>query len=122
MIATGTPDRPLRPSSPRSGWWGALAGILPFLAWPIIIALAQVVGRLLQIVYPGDAQAVQFTGGSIANWVTLLIMMIMIVSLAAAWIAGWPRWSFPYLGLQLALSLMLYRSRHTRAAHLRAYL
>jgi hypothetical protein len=43
----------------------------------------------------------------IGSWVYLLIMVIMIISLAAAWIAGWPRWAFPYLGLQLALSLML---------------
>jgi hypothetical protein len=107
MIATGTSDHPLRPPSARADWWGTLAGILPFLAWPVIIALAQVAGRFLQIVNPGDSQAVQLTGITIGSWVTLLIMVIMIVSMAAAWIAGWPRWSFPYLGLQLALSLML---------------
>jgi hypothetical protein len=107
MIATGTPDRPLRPPSVPANWWGTLAGILPFLAWPVIIALAQIIGRLLQVVNPGDPQALQLTGSSIASWVTLLVMVIMIASLAAAWVAGWPRWSFPYLGLQLALSLML---------------
>lgn len=73
----------------------------------MVIGLVWLAGRLLQTRYPGDAKAIQSTGISIASWGFLLIAILLIITLATAWTTGWPRWSFPYLGIQLALSLLL---------------
>jgi len=74
-------------------WKATLAGILPFLVWGAVPSMTWLVVRW--------AQLPQTTTESISwvSWVSRLC--ILIVGFAIGWAKGFPRWSYPYVGVAL---------------------
>ncbi len=92
---------------PREPWGPAVLGTLPALVGPVLILLASFISLLLKPVLEADQPAVQQTLMTATSWFLLLLEGALIAALIFAWVRGWPRWSYPYLGLQLTVSLWI---------------
>lgn len=71
-----------------SSWGEALAGMLPFLAFGL--------GMVIYEILPRDLVA-----GPIGFWCYLVLYIIGVIGLGIGWVKGFPRWSYPYVGLVL---------------------
>jgi hypothetical protein len=76
-------------------WKATLAGIVPFLIWGAVPSMTWLVVRW--------AQLSQTTTESI-SWISWVgRFSILIVGFAIGWAKGFPRWSYPYVGVALTL-------------------
>jgi len=86
MADTSTPD----PVEADSSWKAGIVAVLPFAVWLLPSLLA-----LLNVSLP-----IRTAWVSISQWFYLLLLLIGIV---AGWLTGFPRWSFPYVGLGILI-------------------
>lgn len=76
------------------GSWGeALAGILPFLAIGLLVAVEPHLSQSASIVVSYAA--------------VLIVLGVPLIGLAVGWVKGFPHWSYPYGGFVLAVASLL---------------
>ncbi len=100
MAETSTPD----PVEAGSSWKAGVVAILPFAMWPLASLLT-----LLNV-----PLSIRTVWVSISSWFYLLLLLIGII---AGWRMGFPRWSFPYVGLGILIIGVLPALRLIEVVH-----
>lgn len=85
-------------------WTAVVLGVLPFLL-PMLVFL----GPLMEAVYAAlgwESSQTKIAGSLVAIGLALFVLGALL----AGWLSGFPRWSYPYLGLVVFVGLILLNS------------
>jgi hypothetical protein len=93
MAADGGPDFVFETGS----WREALAGTLPLVGFVVSIVMAGVMRRLLAAAHLGFLYRLLWAD-AIRAAAMPMAFYLLLGGLLAAWLKGFPRWSYPYLG------------------------
>jgi hypothetical protein len=86
----------------RESATAVILGVVPFLLPTLLVLFGPLLENLFQ------ALGLDFNQTRIAgSFVAIFLALFFLGALLAGWIHGFPRWSYPYLGLVIVTSLML---------------
>lgn len=95
---SGQPERPqIAQQGKPSSWTAALAGTAPFLVFGLFLIILEIPHNWVV-----PAWLANFRG----PWI-LGILVLLPIGLGIGWVKGFPRWSYPYVGLVPLFSLYM---------------
>ena len=89
-------------------WVESIAAMIPFLLYPLAMAIAFVLDLVKQLLRSPDSNWI-----IVISYVLWMILGGITIVLAASWIKGFPCWSFPFWSLGLLLYLLFLPSAST---------
>lgn len=81
-----------------ASWAATLAAALPLAGFPILWLLAETIHRLFYAVHLDSLFRLLWTDALRGSAMPTIFHLLLLAGLLTAWLKGFPRWSYPYLG------------------------
>jgi hypothetical protein len=81
-----------------ASWAATLAAALPLAGFPVLWLLAGTIRRLFYAVHLDSLFHLLWTDALRISVMPMIFYLLLLAGLLTAWLKGFPRWSYPYLG------------------------